>query len=125
LLLTAWPVGGWPLLDGTIAVCLAGRIVAACWVVRKLRSERLMTARGMSIAIVLWSLFALLVSWLCLDIFFSLAPVVAIGSDLGHGVDHEAFWFHLYARVAGITVLMLPLARPLAAPLALARNRTR
>jgi hypothetical protein len=116
---------GWQILDAVIVICLVGKFVAICWVIRKLRSERVMTARSLTLVVVAWSVFVLLIGRSCLEWFFVFVPAGAIGSNLTPGEGHGWLWLGISARVAGITLLMLPLARPLAAPLALARNRTR
>jgi hypothetical protein len=100
-LLAGWPEGGWPLLDGAIVVCVVGKIVAGYCVGRQLLRERMVRTLTLSLMAAGWVLFAVVV----ITFEFLIIPDAA--------------------RWAGITLVMLPLASPLAAPLALARNRTR
>jgi hypothetical protein len=104
-LLVIWHVRGWPLfdvfLDGSIVACIASKTLAVCWVIRQLLQERLLQPRTLIHMVYTWALLA--------------ASVVAIAVWL---IPNPARW-------AGASLLLLPLARPLAAPLALARNRTR
>jgi hypothetical protein len=88
-----------PVLGGVMGVALAGKVLALGWVVRRLRRERLMSDRALGLAVAAWGLLAALV----------------VGGALYLGGL-------LYA---GGAILLLPLARPLAGPLALAHNRTR
>ncbi len=101
VLLASWRESWWPVLDSAIVVCLVGKALVVGWVSRQLRRERFVQLLTLTYAIAAWMVFAALVSG------------VAVWLTSGG------------ARVAGITLLLLPLARPLAAPLALARNRTR
>jgi hypothetical protein len=100
-LIATWRDSWWPILDGAIIVCLIGKMIAVGCIVRQLLRERRVAPRTLSLLVIVWALFATLV----IGLELRLLPVGA--------------------RWVGITVLILPLARPLATPLALARNRTR
>jgi hypothetical protein len=94
-------IGPWrPVLGGIVVTALVGKAFAVCWVVTRLRRERLIQDRT-----IVWALTA----WVVLTVM-----VLGIGAGV----------LALGPLLLGIAVLMLPLARPLAAPLALARHRT-
>jgi hypothetical protein len=94
-----WREEWWTVLGGLMGVAVGGKAAALAWVVRRLRSERLMSDRALALAVAAWA---------------ALAAVVAGGALFLGG-----------PMAAGGALLLLPLARPLAAPLALAHNRTR
>jgi hypothetical protein len=101
LLAQAWREDWWSVVGWVVAALLLGKAAAVVWVVRQLRRRRLMTDAELRGALVAWGLLAAFV----LAVALWLVP----GGPL----------------VAGVTLLLLPLARCLAAPLALALNRTR
>jgi hypothetical protein len=101
LLVKVWRDQWWSLLGWCVVVALLGKAVAATAVVRQLRRERLLED---------WELCCALLGW-------GVLAALAVGM---------ALWLLPGGLLAaGVTVLLLPLARSLAAPLALARNRTR
>jgi hypothetical protein len=89
-----------PVLGGVVTAGLLAKVLAVCWIVRRLRQANLVRDRT-----IVWALFG----------WFALASVVL---SFGFGL------FDIGPLMAGFAVLLLPLARPLAAPLALARHRT-
>jgi hypothetical protein len=89
-----------PVLGGFVVAALVGKAVAVCWVVSQLRREKLVSDQTIAWAVTGW--------------------VVLVVAVLGIG----AWLFAVGPLLAGVAVLMLPLARPLATPLALARHRT-
>jgi hypothetical protein len=101
LLVAKWRESYWPIVDAAIIAGLIIKLVAISWVGRQLLRERMVEPGRLALALAAWALFAAL----AIGLELSLTP--------------------LGARWVGITVLMLPLAQALAAPLALARNRTR
>jgi hypothetical protein len=101
LLVANWRESYWPIVDVAIIAGLIVKFVAIAWVGRQLLRERMVELRTLGLALAAWALFAAL----AIGLELSLTP--------------------LGARWVGITVLVLPLAQALAAPLALARNRTR
>jgi hypothetical protein len=101
LLVRVWHVQLWPLLPWGVGVALLGKALVVGWVVRQLRRDHLLRDRELCCALTGWALLTAVV--------LSVAMWQVPGTPL----------------VAGVTVLLMPLARPLAAPLALARNRTR
>jgi hypothetical protein len=101
LLAINWREEWRPILSWSVAAGLVVKVLALCWVVRQLRRGRLLEARALVQVIAVWVVFAAVV--------VSLAVWLVPGGLL----------------VAGVTLLLLPLARCLAAPLALACNRSR
>ena len=101
VMLTGGKLDSWrPVFGAAIALALAAKVLAIVWVVRQLRRERLADARTLVWATVGWCLLA----------------TVVLGIAVG--------LFSAGLLVAGFILLLLPLARPLAAPLAMARHRT-
>jgi hypothetical protein len=100
-LLIAHKMEPWrPVLGGIAAVALVCKALAVYWIVRRLRAARLVHERTIVWALVAWFVLA--------------SAVLGVGVGLlGMG-----------RLFAGFAVLLLPLARPLSAPLALARHRT-
>jgi hypothetical protein len=89
-----------PILGVIVAVALVSKLIAVCWVIIRLQSERLVEVRTLAWAVAGW--IALTGMLLAISVgVFAAGPLLA-----------------------GFVVLMLPLARPLAAPLAVARHRT-
>jgi hypothetical protein len=101
LLVRVWSLPWWPVLSWGVVVALVGKALAVAWVVKQLRCRRVLEDRELCCALAGWALLTALV----------------LGVALWHLPRSPLF--------AGVTVLMMPLARPLAAPLALAYNRTR
>jgi hypothetical protein len=100
-LLIAHKLEPWrPVLGVVVMAGLLAKMLAVCWIVRRLRQANLVHDRT-----IIWAL----IGW------FALASVVL---SIGFGL------FGIGPLVAGFAVLLLPLARPLATPLALARHRT-
>jgi hypothetical protein len=102
LLVKVWQEEWWSVLGWMVAVALLGKVLAIVWVVSRLRRERLLEDRELRCALLGWGALA--------------AFVLAMALWLVPGGG---------SLVAGVTLLLLPLARCLAAPLALASNRTR
>ena len=96
-----WRNEWWPLLEVVLGVALMGKALAVGWVVRRLQREQLVADRTLGCAIAAWVLLAAVVECVVLGVFSG-----------------------GFLLLAG-AVLLLPLARPLAAPLALAHGRAR
>jgi hypothetical protein len=101
LLAKVWEDAWWPFLCGSVVAALLVKAVATLWVVRRLRRARLVENWELRWALLGWGVLLALV----LSMVLWLLP----GEPLA----------------VGVAVLLLPLARTLAAPLALASNRTR
>ncbi len=89
-----------PVLGGIVVAALMSKPFAVCWVVIQLRRERLVQDRTIVWAVIGWIVLAAAVLGIAVGVF-----------DVG-------------PLLVGFAVLMLPLARPLATPLVLARHRT-
>jgi hypothetical protein len=101
VLLVSLPDRSLPVLGGVVSLALAAKAAAVVWAARRVRLEHLASRVTLAWAVAGWALLA--------------AVLVALALRLTGG----------RLLVAGCVVLLLPLARCLLAPLALARNRTR
>ncbi len=89
-----------PVMAGFVLAALVGKTLAVCWVTKRLRMERLIQNRTIQWGVATWVMLASVVLALTFGVFAA-SPLVA-----------------------GVAILLLPLARPLATPLVLARHRT-
>jgi hypothetical protein len=98
-----WREDWLPVLKGGVAVAVLAKVLAIVWVSRQLLRKRFIRFRTLALVIEAWVLLAGLVAGLA----WSWLP------------DGNGF------LIVGVVMLQLPLARCLAAPLALAANRNR
>jgi hypothetical protein len=89
-----------PVLGWIVSGILVAKVVAVCWVVSRVRRERIVGLATLAWALVGWGLLA----------------AVMVGVAIG--------WLSAGPLLSAFVLLLLPLARPLAAPLGLARHRT-